>query len=675
VTGATGVTGDKGGVRYSFSTTVTDADPGNGTIRYNNATIASVNQIFIDNIDAAGVTQTSWYDTWDDSTTSSSRGFIYIVGNLAGSATVNVFRVTGAVTAATGYYKIPVAYVSGVLPANAAALAVDFSRTGDIGVTGATGVVGVTGATGVQGVQGATGPTGIQGVVGVTGATGVQGPVGVTGATGVVGVSGATGATGPVGVTGATGIQGPSGPTGATGPVGVTGATGATPAVGGSDTQVLFNDGGAIGGDTGLVYDKTTDALTIAGVTTGASFIPTSSSLPSNGLFRPGTNAIGIATNSLERLRVNGVGQLLLGGTAQIGDAYSSSGVRLFTAIGSSASFGIHRNDNTAFSNAFIFTKARGTALETVQSNDNLGILTFQGANGTAFARASGIESFVDGTPSSTSMPGRLVFYTTPDGSTTPVERMRIRSDGNVAIGGAGSADTTFRNQGPITGATTAYANYTTATVQSDVTVTAYGYRTLLGTAAATFTLTNLDHFRATQTTLGAGSSVTAQHGFRVDSSMVGGASNYAFRATLPANAGCWNTYMDGDAPNYFAGDVRTNTVVSYRSAPANSNTSVTITAASMLDGLRTGTPTAAISYTLPTGTNMDAAFQDLQTNQSFEWSIINLSTGAGGPTPIAVAANTGHTIVGSDIVNAATSGRFLTRKTAANTFITYRIA
>jgi hypothetical protein len=401
VTGATGVTGDKGGVRYAFSTTVTDADPGNGVLRYNNATIASVTQIFIDNIDAAGVTQTGWYSTWDDSTTSSSRGLIYIAGNVAGSTVVNIFAVNGGVTAATGYYKIPVSYVSGALPADATALSVFFARTGDIGVTGATGV---------------------QGVVGVTGATG---PIGVTGATGVQG---------PVGVTGATGIQGPSGPTGATGPIGVTGATGATPAVGGSDTQVLFNDGGAIGGDTGLVYDKTTDALTIAGVTTGASFIPTSSSLPSNGLFRPGTNAIGIATNSLERLRVNGAGQLLLGGTAQIGDAYSSSGVRLFTAIGPSASFGLHRNDNTAFSNAFIFTKARGTALETVQSGDNLGILTFHAANGTAFAQAGGIEAYVDGTPSSTSMPGRLAFYTTPSGSNTPVERLRIANDGTITV-------------------------------------------------------------------------------------------------------------------------------------------------------------------------------------------------------------------------------------------------
>jgi len=137
--------------------------------------------------------------------------------------------------------------------------------TGVVGVsgaTGATGPVGVTGATGVQGVQGDTGATGVVGVSGATGATGV---VGVTGATGVQGPVGVTGATGVVGVTGATGVQGPSGPTGATGPVGVTGATGATPAVGGSNTQVLFNDSGVIGGDAGLTYDKTTDALTVTG--------------------------------------------------------------------------------------------------------------------------------------------------------------------------------------------------------------------------------------------------------------------------------------------------------------------------------------------------------------------------------------------------------------------------
>lgn len=42
------------------------------------------------------------------------------------------------------------------------------------------------------------------------------------------------------------------------------GSGGGTP--GGSDTQLQFNDGGSFGGDAGLVYDKTTDALTLAGI-------------------------------------------------------------------------------------------------------------------------------------------------------------------------------------------------------------------------------------------------------------------------------------------------------------------------------------------------------------------------------------------------------------------------
>lgn len=39
---------------------------------------------------------------------------------------------------------------------------------------------------------------------------------------------------------------------------------GGTP--GGADTQVQFNDGGAFGGDAGFTYNKTTDALTLAGL-------------------------------------------------------------------------------------------------------------------------------------------------------------------------------------------------------------------------------------------------------------------------------------------------------------------------------------------------------------------------------------------------------------------------
>lgn len=150
-TGPTGATGDKGGVKYSFSTTTADADPGTGVFRYNNATIASVSMIYIDNLDAAGVSQVGWYDTWDDST-AASRGYIVVAGN--NSSTVNVFRVTGNVTVASGYYKIPVTYVSGTLPGNGTACQLEFSRTGDVGPTGPTGATGTTGATGPTGPQG-----------------------------------------------------------------------------------------------------------------------------------------------------------------------------------------------------------------------------------------------------------------------------------------------------------------------------------------------------------------------------------------------------------------------------------------------------------------------------------------------------------------------------------------
>ena len=77
----------------------------------------------------------------------------------------------------------------------------------------------------------------------------------------------------------------------------------------GSDTHVQFNDGGtALGGDAGLVYDKTTDALTAAGLVTGAGFAPTASTATGNRLYLPTTNTLGLA--------INGAGEVQLTGTA-----------------------------------------------------------------------------------------------------------------------------------------------------------------------------------------------------------------------------------------------------------------------------------------------------------------------------------------------------------------------
>ena len=141
-------TGPKGGIQYQFSTTTTDADPGNGFIRYNSGTIASVAFIYIDNLDSNGNTQTAWYDTWDDSTNTSQEGYLYIQGNNPSSTVVNIFSITGAATIVSGYYKIPVSYVSGSLPANTESISVSFVRTGN---QGAQGTVGAQGSIGLQG--------------------------------------------------------------------------------------------------------------------------------------------------------------------------------------------------------------------------------------------------------------------------------------------------------------------------------------------------------------------------------------------------------------------------------------------------------------------------------------------------------------------------------------------
>ena len=77
-----------------------------------------------------------------------------------------------------------------------------------------------------------------------------------------------------------------------------------------------------------------------------------------------------------------------------------------------------------------------------VQNNDELFTLRVFGYNddGTAFDQAGAIIFSVDGSPSdgdSSDMPGRIEFWTTPNGSETPAEAMRIEADNTVVMNGA----------------------------------------------------------------------------------------------------------------------------------------------------------------------------------------------------------------------------------------------
>jgi len=71
-----------------------------------------------------------------------------------------------------------------------------------------------------------------------------------------------------------------------------------------------------------------------------------------------------------------------------------------------------------------------------VQNGDELGLISWAGANGTDYTNAAAIQAFVDGIPGPVNdMPGGLAFFTTPNGSGTLMERLRITNTGNVGIG------------------------------------------------------------------------------------------------------------------------------------------------------------------------------------------------------------------------------------------------
>ena len=94
---------------------------------------------------------------------------------------------------------------------------------------------------------------------------------------------------------------------------------------------------------------------------------------------------------------------------------------------------------DSAVGSALLFRKARGTqaARTIVADGDTLGSLYFYGIeDATDYRIAAQIQAKIDGTPgAATDMPGRLEFYTTPDGSVTPTLAMTINSSQNLGLG------------------------------------------------------------------------------------------------------------------------------------------------------------------------------------------------------------------------------------------------
>lgn len=157
--------------------------------------------------------------------------------------------------------------------------------------------------------------------------------------------------------------------------------------------------------------------------------------------------------SQVERLRIDSGGRFIFGGSGALGTLAIGGNNNQLQNMGSDAATGavsltmFSATAGTAAHLDFYRSKSGTVGTATVvASGDNLGEINFWGAQqtGTFATQNAGarITAEVDGTVTSGAsgdMPGRLRFFTTPDASGTPVERVRIKNDGAVVFNIAGT--------------------------------------------------------------------------------------------------------------------------------------------------------------------------------------------------------------------------------------------
>jgi hypothetical protein len=215
-------------------------------------------------------------------------------------------------------------------------------------------------------------------------------------------------------------------------------------------------------------------------------------------------------------LVVTNDGQVVSGSTTSIS---GSAGVSRFQSNNTLAAFSAHYAGVDASPAINTFLKSRGGAV--VNSEDQIGSFRFEGFDGTNYVRAAQISVFVDGTPGTNDMPGRITFSTTADGASSVTERLRISNGGNVLVTGSGGLGYGAGSGGTVTQAT---SKTTAVTLNKPTGQITMNNAALAAATSVTFTLNN--------------SLLTAQDTLIVNHSTTGGTSGAYLVATLTVGAG-----------------------------------------------------------------------------------------------------------------------------------------
>ena len=104
------------------------------------------------------------------------------------------------------------------------------------------------------------------------------------------------------------------------------------------------------------------------------------------------------------------------------------------------ASLGLVANTNASNGAYLMIGSSRGTSngsSTALQNGDQIGGIFFQAADGTDLQNAAAyIDAIIYGDVGNNDVPGALRFFTTPDGSSTPTEKMRVMPSGGITFNG-----------------------------------------------------------------------------------------------------------------------------------------------------------------------------------------------------------------------------------------------
>ena len=158
---------------------------------------------------------------------------------------------------------------------------------------------------------------------------------------------------------------------------------------------------------------------------------------PDTGWFRPTADTLAASTAGVERMRLSSTGQVFFGPTTAPNSSFFNI---TLDGVAADSDDNLKLTEYTGATTANFdldMRRARGSLASPaiIQSGDYTGSFKGEGYDGANFRQLGYIAFAVDGTPGASDMPGRMEFFTTPDGSATPLNRMTIKNDGKVFIG------------------------------------------------------------------------------------------------------------------------------------------------------------------------------------------------------------------------------------------------